>query len=78
MDELANMNDTELLAGTNDEKQDRILLFLRDVVQQMKAVNTRIDIIEKRYEVNRKVTDAKIEKQEDATKNLTEIVMKQG
>ena len=50
MDELANMKDTELLAGSNDEKQDRILLFLGDVVQQMKAVITRIDSIEKRYE----------------------------
>ena len=49
MDELVNMKDTELLAGSNDEKQDRILHFLRDVVQQMKAVNTRIDSIEKRY-----------------------------
>ena len=44
----------------------------------MKAVNTRIGSIEKRYEAYRKVTDAKIEKPDDAIKNLTEIVMKQG
>ena len=72
MADLSKMNDTQLLSGTYDEKQDRILLFLRSFGQRMEAVERKVEAVENKVDDFVTTTTNKVMDQNSRIDKLTE------
>ena len=74
---LANMSDEQLLAGTNMDKQDRILMFLRDNAIANQALSTKVNSFIENTTKRLDNQDAKINLIEANTNTMTQQFRKE-